>query len=566
MKASDAAALILHKHNVTYGFELVGGMITHLIDSINLFGKTKLISLHHEQSAAFAAGGVARVTNNVQLGVALGTSGPGATNLITGVADCWLDSVPCLFLTGQVNSYELKGDKKIRQQGFQELDSVSLVETITKYAIRITSPKEFISELDKALTIAVEGRPGPVLLDIPMDIQRQDIPEDYVDEVINRPSKFSFDNSKPIKSSIDETIEKLLRAKKPLILIGGGAVKAKGFGSWYKQIINSKVPVVSSLKGSEQTTKSDTYFGMIGSYGKRIANYAVQECDFLLVLGSRLDVRQTGADVKRFAPKADILQIDLDGAQLNNRVPCVSFECDLKNLYSFWAAHEFKLNIQEWLSELSGKRTCMEFDEYKDWSISPYRVFTRLNKLLSGLKVSYSVDVGNNQMWAAHSLELEHTQSAHYSGGLGTMGFSLPNAIGMSYATCSNVVVISGDGGLQMNIQELDIISRENLPILVLVFNNRSLGMVKGFQDLYFESRNTSTYWGGYTSDFIKIAQGYYIEATRVKDLMSFESKITSYIDNPRPMLIELDMPDAKECRPRLEFGEALDNQSPKLN
>ena len=566
MKASDAAALILHKHNVTYGFELVGGMITHLIDSINNLGKTKLISLHHEQAAAFSAGGVARVTNNHQLGVALGTSGPGATNLITGIADCWLDSVPCLFLTGQVNSYELKGDKKIRQQGFQELDSVSLVESITKYAIRITSPKEFISELDKALNIAVEGRPGPVLLDVPMDIQREEIPEDYVNQIIDKSSNLFIDQPKTIDILLDEAISKLLIANKPLILIGGGAVKAEGFGSWYKHIINSKVPVVSSLKGSEQTTKSDFYFGMIGSYGKRIANYAVQECDFLLVLGSRLDVRQTGADVNRFAPKAEIFQIDLDGAQLNNRVPCGSFECDLKHFYTVWEAREVKFDTQEWLAELSAKRLSMECDEYKDWSISPYRVFKLLNKLLSGLKISFSVDVGNNQMWAAHSLELEENQSVHYSGGLGTMGFALPNAIGMSYATSSNVVVICGDGGLQMNIQELDIISREKLPILVIVFNNRSLGMVKGFQDLYFESRNTSTYWGGYTSDFIKIGQGYHIEAIRVNDLMSFESNVVSYIDTPRPMLIELDMPDAKECRPRLEFGEALDNQSPKLN
>lgn len=190
MKASDAVALVLAQNKVLYGYELIGGMITHLVDSINQLGKTKLVSVHHEQAAAFAASAVARATHHEVLGVALGTSGPGATNLITGIADCWLDSHPCLFLTGQVNTYELKGDRNIRQQGFQELDSVALVSSITKYAYQIRHVDELLPCLQQAIDIAREGRPGPVLLDIPMDIQRAELDDAQVQALLAlRPNK-----------------------------------------------------------------------------------------------------------------------------------------------------------------------------------------------------------------------------------------------------------------------------------------------------------------------------------------------------------------------------------------
>ncbi|HEN3589497.1 TPA: thiamine pyrophosphate-binding protein, partial [Yersinia enterocolitica] len=195
MKASDAIAHVLSANNVDFGFELIGGMIAHLVDSINLLGKTKLISVHHEQAAAFAAGGIARATNNKKLGLALGTSGPGATNLITGIADCWLDSSPCIFITGQVNTNELKGQRNIRQQGFQELDIVSIVQSITKYAYQIKNQDEIIPCLQQAIDIAISGRPGPVLIDIPMNLQRAELNDNVIDYLKEEKKESKFKDS-----------------------------------------------------------------------------------------------------------------------------------------------------------------------------------------------------------------------------------------------------------------------------------------------------------------------------------------------------------------------------------
>lgn len=566
MKASDAVAQVLADNNVLYGFELIGGMITHLVDSINQLGKTKLISMHHEQGAAFAAAAVARATSHKVLGVALGTSGPGATNLVTGIADCWLDGHPCVFLTGQVNTHELKGDRPIRQQGFQELDSVALVASITKYAHQIQHVDELIPCLKKAIAIAREGRPGPVLLDIPMDIQRQEISESLVTE----PYEEQLNNPVwPADLAVLSIIDKLMDAKRPLILIGGGAIKTAAFVPWIKCIEVLQIPYVASLKGAEKVIASDYYLGMLGAYGTRTANYAVQNCDLLLVLGSRLDVRQTGAKPDDFARKAEIIQLDLEEGQLNNRVKTnVALKVDLNDFFCMFINADIpKSNATEdWRKQLKQHQEKLAIDEYSDWSVSPYALFNILNQRTLDIALDYVADVGNNQMWAAHTLRLCAGQAKHYSGGLGAMGFAIPAAIGVCCATQRPVIVITGDGGAQLNIQELDIIARDKMPVLTIVMNNRSLGMVRGFQEMYFEGRNSSTYWNGYTSHFEAIGRAYGIRSLAVKTTNDFSQAVQQFLDNPAPMLLEVEMPDARECRPRLEFGRAIDEQLPVVN
>lgn len=565
MKASDAVALVLAANKVTYGFELIGGMITHLVDSINQLGKTKLVSMHHEQGAAFAASGIARASSHKQMGVALGTSGPGATNLITGVADCWLDSHPCLFLTGQVNTYELKGDSNIRQQGFQELDSVALVQSITKYAVQVLKAEDLVPELQKAIDIAKEGRPGPVLLDIPMNIQRAEIDEAQLTYL---GCLLEPDSSRNIIESVgfESLLSSLNNAKKPLVLIGGGAVNAIQFNDFLSKIVKLGIPYVSSLKGSEKTIDSTSYLGMLGAYGTRAANFAVQNCDLLLVLGSRLDVRQTGANADLFASQAKIIQIDIDQAQLNNRVRVEdAYCCNMDVFYKSFLESSFVLSIESWRVELSKVDRFFLKDEYSDWHLSPSRVFTCINSTFHDTKVQYVADVGNNQMWAAHSVRLAQGQMIHHSGGLGAMGFAIPTSLGIHYASQSPVIVITGDGGAQLNIQELDIIARERLPILTIVFNNYSLGMVRGFQELYFEGRNSSTFWNGYSSEFVKLGEAYHIESYAMDTIESFMRCLSDFKANPRPYLIELIMSDARECRPRLEFGKPIDEQTPLI-
>ncbi|WP_145535868.1 thiamine pyrophosphate-binding protein [Yersinia thracica] len=567
MKASDAVAKVLADTQVIYGFELIGGMITHLVDSINLLGKTKLVSMHHEQGAAFAASAVARATNHKVMGVALGTSGPGATNLITGIADCWLDSHPCLFLTGQVNTHELKGERAIRQQGFQELDSVALVSSITKYAHQVGHIDELIPCLLKAITIARADRPGPVLLDIPMDIQRAEVDDAVLDELLR---VWAYESSLPPEQSApyDDVWALLEKAQKPVFLIGGGAVNMPGFRQWLSKVSKLGIPHVASLKGAEKLPASEHYLGMLGAYGTRAANYAVQNCDLLIVFGSRMDVRQTGAKTETFAHNARIVQFDLDAAQLDNRVKAQqSINANLEAVFASFVIHAPNLRSvpTAWQAHLAQVFEQSFKDEYTDWSISPFELFSTLNELAEGQALDYVVDVGNNQMWAAHTLRLGSRQAMHHSGGLGTMGFAIPTAVGACIAGGKPVVVITGDGGAQLNIQELDIIARERLPILTVVLNNHSLGMVRGFQEMYFEGRNSSTYWDGYTSQFQALGAAYGIDSRSLSDLETFKAAVSEFLANGKPMLIEVLMPDARECRPRLEFGRPINEQSPLL-
>jgi len=563
MKASDAVAELLAENKIEYGFELIGGMVAHLVDSINQLGETKLVSMHHEQGAAFAAGGVSRASSHQHIGLALATSGPGATNLVTGIADCWLDSHPCLFITGQVNTYEQKGERAIRQQGFQELDIVTIAKSITNYAYQVQTVDELLPCLQKAIDMATSGRPGPVLLDIPMDIQRMEL------QVFRRPEKESVSKDEVNTQAMHDALDLLKGAQKPLILIGGGAVNEAGFQDWLRCVIDRKLPYVTSLKGAEKTQASDSYFGMIGAYGTRAANHAIQHCDVLLVVGSRLDVRQTGANTDGFAPQATIIQVDVDGSQLENRVSCdLSIQTSCETFFQYFMAYQGHDGEQTlaWNTHLQKVLMQTFTDEYVDWSLSPFALFKGLNDIFREKNVQYVADVGNNQMWAAHTLRLNQGQMAHYSGGLGAMGFAIPTALGVHYASQTPVVVITGDGGAQLNIQELDVIARECLPVLVLVLNNESLGMVRGFQEMYFEGRNSSTYWQGYSTKFENIGNAYGLKSMCVHHIEDCLAEIERFSHNPMPTLIEVMMTDARECRPRLEFGNTLDKQSPPIN
>ena len=461
MKAADALTKFLIAHQVQTCFELVGGMITHLLDSFATSGEFNIISMHHEQSAAFAAEGVARQTKGKTVAIAMGTSGPGATNLLTGIGSCWFDSVPCLFITGQVNTFELKGDRAIRQQGFQELDIVEVARSLTKYSVRVDHVNDLLPSLHKALSLALGGRMGPVLLDIPNDIQRADISEAVLKQWLNTPLAISAN------TDISDNDLKKLRvmcqeAQRPLICIGGGARWADSLEQWLKGADTLGIPYVSTLMGHERVVARNSYFNMIGSYGNREANWAVQNCDLLIVVGARLDVRQTGADVGDFARLAHVIQIDIDPNQLNNRVRADLSICAASESFfrKFSLSSEVFQNVDKnWVSELLKLRNQSQLNEYSDWLISPSDVFKKLNDTFSTKSVDYVCDVGNHQMWAAQSLRLSPNQTVHYSGGMGAMGFALPTALGVAFQSQSQVVVITGDGSLQINIQELDTLN-----------------------------------------------------------------------------------------------------------
>ena len=320
MKASAYIAAFLADQGVTTVFELTGGMITHLLDSLYERGDIRIVSMHHEQAAAFAAEGGARMTGVP--GVALATSGPGATNLITGIGSCYFDSVPTVFITGQVNTHELRADSGVRQAGFQETDIVEIAKPIAKAAWQVSSAAELPDALATAFRIALEGRPGPVLLDVPMDVQRQDVVASPAGVVA--PKRLEPGDIGPV-------VAVLSAADRPLILAGGGVRTSGGAGLLRDFAQATRIPVVSTLMGLDVLPSGHALrVGLIGTYGNRWANLALGDADCILALGARLDIRQTGADVSAFAEGKRIIKVDVDERQLAWRIPAdIAVQADL---------------------------------------------------------------------------------------------------------------------------------------------------------------------------------------------------------------------------------------------
>ena len=331
MKLSDYLIDFLVGEGVSHIFEFIGGATTHLIDSTYARDDVRCVSMHHEQGAAFAAEAYARI--NGRFGVAMATSGPGALNMVTGIGSCYFDSVSCLFITGQVNTYEYKFDRPLRQIGFQETDIVSVVRPLTKYAELVVDASKIRYYLEKAVYIACSGRPGPVLLDIPMNIQRAQI-EPAKLESFFASCEFNKMQQFPqcAPEELAEVVGLITEAKRPLILAGGGIRAAGATGELASFVEKTGIPVVSSLLGLDSYPHNDTFFGMIGTYGNRYSNLTLANCDLLLIFGSRLDTRQTGTRPDTFARTAQKVHVDIDPAELNAKVPVeLAINCHIKD-------------------------------------------------------------------------------------------------------------------------------------------------------------------------------------------------------------------------------------------
>ena len=564
MKISDYVAKFLHKQGVEVVFEMIGGMITHLIDSLYQDGKIKIVSVHHEQTAGFAAEAVGRLTGLP--GVALATSGPGATNLVTAIGSCYFDSVPTVFITGQVNTTELSGEKSIRQQGFQETDIVSIVKPITKGAWLVTDINDIEAVLKEAFRLAMDGRPGPVLIDLPMDIQRMEIENPGFDVEPRTPIiPDSMD------SFIDEMLTALSQAERPLILAGGGIQSARAAESFRTLVERLGVPVVKSLMGLDLLPyEHPQRVGMLGTYGNRWVNQAMMASDCILVLGSRLDVRQTGSDAAGFTGDRKIFHVDCIEAQINNRVPgcipCVAHLADFIEA-ALRRAEQVRLPARpEWERVIQEKREqSPDVEEQVNCEgINPNRFMHQLSQVSSAAEAIVA-DVGKNQMWVGQSMELTAGQRMLMSGGLGSMGFGLPTAVGCAMVTESPVVLVSGDGGFQCNIQELEVIRYHKLPVKIIVLNNQSLGMVSQFQDEYFESRVCSTVWGYSAPDFGAVSTAYGIPARTISSPEEIPEALDWLWQDPQEPALLTVMIDLKtKVLPKAAFGRPIDDMDPK--
>src|SRR5947209_16667900 len=567
MKVKDYVARFLAEQGVPCVFELPGGMSAHFIDSLCQQGRVRIVSVHHEQSAAFAADAVGRLTGVP--GVALATSGPGAVNLLTGVGSCHFDSSPAVFITGQVNRSELKGDRAIRQLGFQETDVVSMARPITKAAWQARGPEEVPRLLREAFALAVAGRPGPVLIDIPMDVQSSEVEGDAETEA-------GAQNDAGRECSVDEGVlrelfDELSKARRPLLLVGGGVRASRSTALLRALVEKIRVPVVNSVMAVDALAFDDPMrVGMIGTYGNRWANLAIGRSDFMLVLGSRLDIRQTGADTKSFKSDRVIFHVDCEAGEVNNRVTgCRAVVAELsdflKAVLSYLSDRAFDERA-EWLEEIAElRRTWPDTRELLDIKgINPNALMHRLSSV-SARAAAYVVDVGLHQMWAAQSLELTAEQQFLTSGGMGAMGFALPASLGAASVLAPRpVVVVAGDGGFQLNIQELQTVVRNRLPVKMVIMNNRSQGMIRQFQQTYFDGRYQSSVWGYSTPDFARVAEAYGIAGRKVEEEGESEEALRWLWQEPeRPALLEVMIDVNANAYPKIAFGRPLTEMEP---
>lgn len=547
MKASDYIVEYLLRQNITDVFGYPGGMVTHLMDSLSKFPIKSHVT-YHEQGAAFAACGYAQTTGKV--GVAYATSGPGATNLITGICNAYFDSIPTLFITGQVNTFEYKGDLGVRQRGFQETDIVSIVSPVTKYAVRITDATKLKWYLDYAFYIAQEGRRGPVLLDIPMDIFRADIDpqsmEGFEAPVYNRDTSF------------DKLKEALSKASRPVILAGSGIKTSNAADKFNEVIRKHDIPVVTTMLAVD--TAKDSY-GFIGAYGTRTANFIVAKSDLVISLGARLDVRQTGARRENFAPDAVIVRVEIDAGELSLRVHDdeIQIHADVNDVLDTLLEADTR-DLTGW------NDVCRKIrEELKDIDDRlPNKYVSRISELIPENSV-ITTDVGQNQVWVAQSFKVKDGQRIFFSGGHGAMGYSLPAAIGCALADGKAVYSFQGDGGIQMNIQELQTIARENLPVKIILFNNSALGMIRHFQEMYFEDNYVQTVpSGGYTvPDFGAIAAAYKIPYRCIGKVEDIDD---SLFDAEGPQFVEVRITEPTYVYPKLEYGKPNQDQEPLLD
>lgn len=560
MKASDYIVSFFEQRGVNVVFGYIGGMITHLVDSLGQNDKMRYIQTYHEQTAAIAAEGYA--IESGKFGVAICTSGPGVTNMMTGIADAYFGSIPVLFISGQVNTYEYKYDKPIRQQGFQEMEVVNVVKPITKYAVLLDKPEDIRYELEKAVYIATHGRKGPVAIDLPMNISRAEIEPEKL-----RGYEPEIEDTTVIPTL--DVIKSIENAKRPIILIGGGAAGDGVDLKLNEFLAKTNIPVITSLMGRGIIDETyPHYVGMVGSYGNRCANMAVAKADLLITLGSRMDTRQTGAMYQEFLKGGKIIHVDLDENELDyhrleNRLKVHASVADFLNAldketikyqdYSSW---------NTWIGKLKENYSQdIEVERFVD-NKAPYQLLQRLNEISKEGDV-FTVDVGQNQMWSAQTLKLKKGQRFVNSGGLAPMGFAMPAAIGIAFANPQKTIYcVTGDGGFHMAIQSMLTISQYNLNVKIVVINNSALGMITQFQHLYFNDRMYgTTKAGGFINPDLKtMAKAYgvrYSEYTS-DSLNEFETS-----DGPR--MINYVVSGLTTVSPKLEYNKPIDKPSPQL-
>lgn len=571
MKASDFMVRFLEERNITDVFGYQGTMIIHFVDSVSKSRKIQNHSVYHEQAAAFAACGYAKATGHCT--VAYSTSGPGALNLISGIADSYYDSIPVMFITGQVNTTEYTEVPELRQQAFQQTDVVSIVAPVTKYAAFVGDAAALPGEMKKAWEIAISGRMGPVLLDVPMDVQRSEIDDLVAEEYLRAPLRVQTPSSAEKAAEHAKIIMKAIQSsERPVLVLGNGIGKSPEEQQRARRLVRQLgIPVVTSLMGKSVLPGEDPYnYGVIGSaYGHRYANWiAYQKADLIVGLGVSLVRRQIGGNGEKFAEHAKIIRVDIDQTEVRRKVHKdeIALVDDVNQVIEALLACPKEKDFSAWNRICSLIRDKLsQFDQKCDNRL-PNRILETLGRQLAPNAV-VAVDVGQHMMWTMQSFGVQDNRLL-FSGGHGAMGFSLPAAIGAYYGLNGShpVVCIAGDGAFQMNIQELQWMVREQLPICVIVLNNQCLGLIRQQQEDFLDGNMVGALAsGGFTSpDFHSIAQAYGLESYRLDSGDVLPEDVSRKIGR-QPLLIEFVLPPDTMALPKTYFGESMLDQKPHI-
>ena len=555
MRAVDALIECLKAEGVEVVFGLPGGANLPTYDAF-YDGGIKHVLVRHEQGGGHAAEGYAKATGKV--GVALGTSGPGATNLVTAITDAMMDSVPTVFLTGQVRTELLGTD------GFQEADTIGITMPIVKHSFMIQHPLELPRTLHEAFHIARSGRPGPVVVDIPQDLSRADIQYEPVGDLhLPGYQPTTEGNQKQIRLAA----KALANARRPVIYAGGGVVNANAAPELTELVTSDRFPCTCTLMGlGAFPAGRDQWLGMLGMHGTRAANYAMDEADLICSVGARFDDRITGK-LSEFAPRAKFIHIDVDPAEISKNVPAhIPIVGDAKNILprlvaEYRALETDAARLEEWWGRIEQwrRRYPLRYDDTADAEIKPQRMVQALYEATGGDCILTS-DVGQHQMWAAQYFDFDRPRRWINSGGLGTMGFGLPAAMGAQVGCPDELVCcLAGDGSVQMNIQELATCTEYGIPIKVFVMNNGYLGMVRQWQELFWDKRYSHVDMGRWP-DFVKIAEAYGATGIRLDDKHTLVDGMKEALATEGPVIIDVRVTREENCYPMIPAGQPARN------
>jgi len=563
MKLSDYVVNYLADLGIKHGFVVTGAAIADVVDAFSRNEKIDYIAVMHEQTASFASETLTKVSG--KLGVSIATSGPGGTNLLTGIANCWYDSIPNLFITGQINSAFLRSDPSIRQVGFQENDIVSMAKPITKYATLVTDHNKIKWSLDKAIYESTNGRPGPVLVDIPVDIQKKDIDPGKLEGF----SPVVQDNTdmNSIHESVEEFLDRLNESERPVLLIGGGVRLSDAVQEIRELGSVLKIPCLPTWNALDIFDSEYEYYrGRVGTYGGPGRNFAIQNSDLLLTVGCRISGRITGGVVSSFAREAMKFIVDIDKAHLNPNLQQVKGDINIfsdakifiKMMIDKAKNRDIKIfnswldKTREWLYKYDP--VLPEYYETKE-IVNPYVFIAELSNQLAPKDIIVA-DCGGNVVVTNQAFKTQYGQRLCSSNGNSPMGYSFAGAIGACFAQGDrNVICIISDGGFTMNIQDLQTVKNYNLPIKTFIMNNHVYGIIKAYQDTNLEGRYEASGPKGYSPpDFVKIVNAYNISTEIITNHSELEKKIKKVLNHNGPIVCDVNMYEHHRYEPRI-FG-----------